>query len=141
MSEEKKDFIIKDRRIFSQDAEVKQDVDEKTAEQAAQPEGDKAAEQKPAEQTAAEEHKEPRFPKINFPTFVASLNASALVHLGVIDDPASGEKSKNLPMAKQTIDILSMLEKKTAGNLDKDEADMLKNVLYDLRIMYVKEKG
>ena len=141
MSEEKKDFIIKDRRIFSQDAEVKQDVDEKTAEQAAQPEGDKAAEQKPAEQTAAEEHKEPRFPEINFPTFVASLNASALFHLGVIEDPASGQKSKNLPMAKQTIDILSMLEEKTAGNLDKDEADMLKNVLYDLRIMYVKEKG
>ena len=44
-------------------------------------------------------------------------------------------------MAKQTIDILSMLEEKTVGNLDKDEADMLKNVLYDLRIMYVKEKG
>lgn len=142
MSEEKKDFIVKDRRIFSQDAEEKQDADEKTAEQAAQPADDKPAEQESEEQSAAEEHEEePQFPEINFPTFVASLNASALVHLGVIDDPASGEKSKNLPMAKQTIDILSMLEEKTVGNLDKDEAGMLKNVLYDLRIMYVKEKG
>ena len=142
MSEEKKDFIVKDRRIFSQDAQEKQDVDEKTAEQAEQPADDKPAEQKPEEPPAAEEpEEEPQFPEINFPTFVASLNASTLVHLGVIDDPASGGKSKNLPMAKQTIDILSMLEEKTAGNLDKDEADMLKNVLYDLRIMYVKEKG
>jgi hypothetical protein len=43
-------------------------------------------------------------------------------------------------MAKQTIDILSMLEEKTAGNLPKDEEDLLKNILYDLRIIYVKEK-
>ena len=142
MSEEKKDFIVKDRRIFSQDAEQKEDVEEKTAEQAAQPADDKPAEQEAEEKPTAEEpEEEPQFPEINFPTFVASLNASALVHLGVIDDPASEKKSKNLPMAKQTIDILSMLEEKTAGNLAKDEADMLKNVLYDLRIMYVKEKG
>jgi hypothetical protein len=142
MSEEKKDFIVKDRRIFSQDADDKQEVDENTAEQAAQPADDKPAEQESEEQPTAEEHEEePQFPEINFPTFVASLNASALFHLGVIDDPASGKKSKNLPMAKQTIDILSMLEEKTAGNLAKDEADMLKNVLYDLRIMYVREKG
>lgn len=142
MSEEKKDFIVKDRRLFSQDAQEKQEADEKTAEQAAPPADDKPAEQEPEEQPTAEEHEEePRFPEINFPTFVASLNASALVHLGIIDDPASGKKSKNLPMAKQTIDILSMLEEKTEGNLAKDEADMLKNVLYDLRIMYVKEKG
>jgi hypothetical protein len=142
MSEEKKDFIVRDRRIFSQDAEEKEDVEEKTAEQAAQPADDKSAEKESEEKsTAAEHEEEPQFPEINFPTFVASLNASALVHLGVIDDPASGKKSKNLPMAKQTIDILSMLEEKTEGNLAKDEADMLKNVLYDLRIMYVKEKG
>ena len=142
MSEEKKDFIVKDRRIFSQDTEEKQEVDEKTAEHAEQPADDKPAEPEAEEQSTAEDHEEePQFPEINFPTFVASLNASALVHLGVIDDPASGEKSKNLPMAKQTIDILSMLEEKTTGNLAKDEADMLKNVLYDLRIMYVREKG
>jgi hypothetical protein len=143
MSEEKKDFIVKDRRIFSQDAEEKKDVDEKTAEPETHPADDTPAEDKPEEQqpAAEEPEEEPQFPEINFPTFVASLNASALVHLGVIDDPASGGKSKNLPMAKQTIDILSMLEEKTAGNLAKDEADMLKNVLYDLRIMYVKEKG
>ncbi|MBW2568256.1 MAG: DUF1844 domain-containing protein [Deltaproteobacteria bacterium] len=79
-------------------------------------------------------------PEINFPTFIISLNASALVHLGVIEEPATGKKVKNLPMGKQTIDILSMLEEKTKGNLSKEEESMLKNILYDLKIIYVKEK-
>lgn len=80
-------------------------------------------------------------PTINFATFVFSLNSSALVQLGMMEDPTSGEKVKNLPLAKQTIDLLSMLEEKTKGNLDVDEAAMLKNILYDLRIHYVKETG
>jgi PBP1b-binding outer membrane lipoprotein LpoB len=80
-------------------------------------------------------------PALNFATFIFSLNSSALVQLGMIEDPMTGEKTKNLPLAKQTIDILSMLEEKTRGNLDTDEAAMIKNILYDLRIHYVKEKG
>lgn len=80
-------------------------------------------------------------PTLNFATFIFSLNSSALVQLGMIEDPMTGEKTKNLPLAKQTIDILSMLEEKTKGNLDVDEAGMLKNILYDLRIQYVKEKA
>jgi hypothetical protein len=79
-------------------------------------------------------------PTINFATFIFSLNSSALVQLGMMEDPMTGEKTKNLPLAKQTIDLLSMLEEKTHGNLDGDEAAMLKNILYDLRIHYVKEK-
>ena len=77
-------------------------------------------------------------PAINFATFIFSLNSSALVQLGMMEDPMTGEKTENLPLAKQTIDILSMLEEKTRGNLDADEAAMLKNILYDLRIHYVK---
>ena len=79
-------------------------------------------------------------PEINFMTFIMSLNASAMVHLGIIEDPATGQKTKNLALGKQTIDILGMLEEKTKGNLDKDEENMLKHMLYDLRIFYVKEK-
>jgi hypothetical protein len=78
-------------------------------------------------------------PTINFATFIFSLNSSALVQLGMMDDPTTGERGKNLLLAKQTIDLLSMLEEKTRGNLEGDEAAMLKNILYDLRIHYVKE--
>ena len=78
-------------------------------------------------------------PKIDFSTFVLSINSSALVQLGLIDDPGGGPKTKNLPMAKQTIDLLAMLEEKTQGNLTSDEDNILKNILYELRMLYVKE--
>lgn len=80
-------------------------------------------------------------PKIDFAMFIFSLNSSVLVNLGVLEDPAGGSRSKNLPAAKQTIDILAMLQEKTRGNLTKQEEDMLKHILYDLRILYVKEAG
>jgi hypothetical protein len=83
----------------------------------------------------------PPLPAINFATFIFSLNSSALVQLGMMEDPVTGQKAKNLPLAKQTIDVISMLEEKTQGNLSADEAAMIKNILYDLRILYVKEKG
>ncbi len=137
--EEKKDFIVKDRRIFADeniDAADPKD-DERPAE-----EEKEAPESPTAEDTSTEQQQEPphQFPEINFATFVASLNASALLQLGAIEDPTSGQKNKNLPMAKQTIDILSMLQEKTKGNLSEEEENLLKNILYDLRIMYVKEK-
>ena len=137
--EGKKDFVVKDRRIFAeeiQDAEPKEEKEIPPAEKETEAKTDEADKEPDAET------QEPplQFPEINFATFVVSLNASALLNLGAIEDPASGTKNKNLPMAKQTIDILSMLQEKTAGNLSEEEESLLKNILYDLRIMYVKEK-
>ena len=141
MTEEKKDFIIKDRRIFAgenrdqkDDEQQKETPDETAADQSAAQESKEAA-------TAEEGEPDIPLPEINFSTFIFSLNASALVHLGAIEDPASGQKIKNLPLAKQTIDILNMLEEKTRGNLNKDEETIMRNILYDLRIAYVKETG
>jgi hypothetical protein len=133
MPEQEKGFVVKDRRIFSQEGQSTPPEEPGPAEtHDRKPEGPSAA--------GAEPPPTP-LPEINFPTFIASLNASALVHLGVIEDPVSGKAEKNLAMAKQTIDILSMLQQKTAGNLTPDEEAMLKSILYDLRIFYVKEKG
>lgn len=89
---------------------------------------------------AEKQDKGPNLPKIDFATFVFSLNSSALVHLGYLDEPGSGKKSKNMPIAKQTIDILGMLEEKTRGNLTQEEDTMLRHILYDLRLLYVKER-
>jgi hypothetical protein len=83
---------------------------------------------------------EPQMPKVDFSTFIFSLNTSVLVHLGMLDDPATGQKTRNLALAKQTIDVLAMLEEKTKGNLSADEEQMLRNMLYDLRINYVRAK-
>ncbi len=79
-------------------------------------------------------------PEINFTTFLLSLNSSALVNLGIQTDPTSGGTSENLPLAKQTIDIIAMLEQKTQGNLENDEKRLLTHILYELRLLYVKQK-
>jgi len=137
---DKKDFIIKDKRMFAEGDPEKQD--QETTEESAKPSKEEVKASESEEATVPEEDKTDfQLPKINFATFVFSLNSSVLLQLGLIDDPATGKKTKNLPLAKQTIDILSMLEEKTQGNLTKDEETMLKNILYDLRMLYVKEKG
>ena len=150
MSEEKKDFVVKDRRIFAGDEGEKEakDEDKKTSAPEKEAQADTPSEKEETKATDDQKgsqtdqpQEQAQLPEINFPTFVVSLNASALLHLGAIEDPTTGKKTKDLPMAKQTIDILSMLEEKTAGNLEDDEEKLLKNILYDLRIMYVKEKG
>lgn len=95
----------------------------------------------PADDASAGQETAYTLPKIDFSTFVLSINSSALVQLGLIEDPSTGQKTKNIPLAKQTIDILGMLEDKTGGNLTQDEDNILKNILYELRMLYVKETG
>ena len=77
-------------------------------------------------------------PHIDFATFVLSLSHSALVHLGDAPDPAGTEPSPNLELARQTIDVLGLLEEKTRGNLTGDEERILSAALYDLRLRYVE---
>ena len=137
MTEEDKGFIIKDRRIFAEGDQEKEDKKESSGEEIK----DQAQKETAPEEKQEKQKPEIHLPEINFATFIFSLNTSALMHLGVLEDPASGKKVKNLAMGKQTIDILSMLEEKTKGNLTTEEENMLKNVLYDLRIIYVKEHG
>jgi len=76
--------------------------------------------------------------KMDFSTFVLSLNASALIHLGEIHDPTSKERAVNLSAAKHTIEILEIIKDKTRGNLDGEEEKLIDDVLYNLRVKYVK---
>jgi hypothetical protein len=81
---------------------------------------------------------------MSFDIFVLSLNASALIHLG---DSADAQHSPadsshiSLPLARQTIDILSMLEQKTRGNLSGEEERLLHQILFDLRMRYSRKAG
>jgi hypothetical protein len=76
---------------------------------------------------------------IDFATFVLSLSSSATYHLGLLPHPDSGEPCANLPMAKQTIDILSLLQEKTKGNLNGEEERLLGDILYNLRMAFIRE--
>jgi len=77
-------------------------------------------------------------PAIDFATFVLSLSHSALVHLGDAPDPSGGPARRDVAMAKQTIDLLAVLQQKTEGNLTGEEERLLDQVLYDLRMRYVE---
>jgi len=74
---------------------------------------------------------------ITFSSFILSLASSALICMGEIEDPTSKKREKNKILAKQNIDILSILYDKTKGNLSDDEDKMLNSILYDLRLKYV----
>ena len=89
----------------------------------------------------AEEKKNPNQSeafRMDFSTFVLSLNASALIHLGEIPDPASRERTVSLSAAKHTIEILEIIKDKTKGNLDGEEQKLLDDVLFNLRMKYVR---
>lgn len=74
---------------------------------------------------------------IDFYTFILSLGSSAFVHLGDAPHPETGKVEANLLLAKQTIDILGMLQEKTRGNLTPEEEKFLQTLLSDLRLRFV----
>jgi hypothetical protein len=76
---------------------------------------------------------------ISFAAFVLSLAHTAAVHFGDIPDPVSGQKAEtNLAAAQQMIDILSLMELKTRGNLTAEERQLLDQVLFELRMRFVE---
>jgi hypothetical protein len=80
-------------------------------------------------------------PRIDFATLVLSLSTTALYQLGLAPDPASGEQCEpDLVLARQTIDTLEMLQVKTSGNLDEDEARLIESLLYELRMKFVEAR-
>jgi hypothetical protein len=128
MADEKdKSFTVKDKRSFTPEGELKEEVKQEEPKREAKEEAQK------------EETREAPLPEINFASFIFSLSTSALLHFGEISDPISNKKERNLPLAKQTIDLLGMLKEKTKGNLSKEEEALLENVLFNLRMKYVEE--
>jgi hypothetical protein len=79
-------------------------------------------------------------PPLDFTTFILSLSTSVLVSLGEIPGP-DGEAGLDLPLARQTIDIIGMLRDKTRGNLSGEEERLLEQVLLDLRMKFVHAAG
>lgn len=79
-------------------------------------------------------------PEVTFSAFVMSLNTSVLYHLGEIKDPQTGKTEVNFDLARHAIDTLVMLEQKTQGNLSHDEQEMLKNIVYDVKLRFVKAR-
>ena len=128
-------FTVKDRRAFDTDGKAREpsETTQDTAEKTKEP--SETTQEKPKEETA---EKAPPLPEVNFSSFLLSLSSSVLLHLGEIPDPQSGAKKKDMALAKQSIDILTLLKEKTEGNLTEEEKNLLENLLYDLRMRFVK---
>jgi hypothetical protein len=84
---------------------------------------------------------EPELPDVDFATLVLSFRASALVGLGLVADPVSGERRVSLDGARQMIEFLSVLKEKTAGNLSEEERRLLEETLYELQLQFVSQKS
>lgn len=79
----------------------------------------------------------PDLPTLDFSTFVLGIIGTAYVHLGDAPNP-EGESERNLPLARQDIDLLGLLQDKTKGNLTGEEERLLDSALYDLRMRYIE---
>lgn len=132
---DEKPFEVKDRRRFDATGESVPGEDgfkgEPSPETAAAGESSSGSERTAATGDGA-------LPPVEFSTLLLSLASSVVLHLGEMPRPDTGKVERNLELAKQTIDLLGMLQEKTRGNLTKDEADLFESLLYELRLKYVQ---
>ena len=126
MSEENQGFTISDKRVKMDDT------------------SQSSSRENPG--TSSQDSSKPERENLNqsvpdFSGFLLSLGTSALVHLGESVVPGQLNKGTNLPQAKEIIDLLSILESKTKGNLTREEGNLLSNLLYTLRMKFVELKN
>ena len=76
--------------------------------------------------------------QIDFSTLIFSLATGAIINLGLAPDPVTKKVQKNPELAKQNIEILVLLQDKTKGNLTSEEAQLLENLLTEVRLKYVQ---
>lgn len=127
MDEEEKGFVIKDKRSLDNQGELKEERAEEV---------EKEDEKKKAPEESQSQR--PPLPEVNFSSLIFSLSSSAFLHFGEIEDPQTGEKKKDLALAKHSIDTIAMLKDKTEGNLTEEEQKFIDSILTDLRWRYVK---
>jgi len=152
MSEEQPTFKVVDRRPFNPDGTPRElsEQEQLEAERAKAAEVENAAARamapEPAERPRAaaarpaepQSHEgDPLDDPASFLSLVMSLASNAAASLGMMPHPATGETGVDLQTGKHWIDVLGMLERKTKGNLDRQEAQALENLLADLRMQYV----
>lgn len=86
---------------------------------------------------ASEDLDSKQLPPVNFSLFITSLGMQALMALGEIENPTTNKREKDLDQAKYLIDTIGVLQEKTKGNLDKEENEIIEQLLYELRIKFL----
>lgn len=124
MADQEQGFVVRDRRASG-------------GPDTAPPPASTAQQTSPASASPAETSHEDHLLPVNFSSFVISLGSSSLMLMGERLDPQQQSIPVNLPQAKEIIDLLSVLEEKTKGNLTSEEQTVLRDMLYALRMKYV----
>ena len=132
-------FKVTDRRQFTSEGETRSSVPEasESPEKISEKPSEESVEADDSPDAATASEKPPE--TIDFAQFVYSLATTTMVHLGEIAEPTTGQKMENIEAARQMIDILSILQEKTEGNLTSDESKLLEGLLYELRMKFVSK--
>jgi hypothetical protein len=155
MNEEQTNFKVTDRRLFNADGSPRDLPPEekpepqvsvaaeaaaaaKPAESQAQPEPAATSEAtaEPEEELTEAELEEARNPA-SFVAFIMSIASNAASALGMMEHPVTHQREVDVELGKHWIDVLGMLQKRTAGNVSPQEKRMLEGLLADLRMQYV----
>ena len=99
---------------------------------------DTSAQEEPEPPTDTPERNIAQLPR-DFSAFLEGMYLEAMLYLGAIPDPRTGEMIEDLELAEYKIDLLGMLQSKTEGNLDADEKERVVAVLYQLRMIYLEK--
>jgi len=78
-------------------------------------------------------------PPLDFSSIVLLLYFPALIQLGLVEDPATGQANENLGLAKRNIDLLDLLKDRTKGNLAPEEEKFLDGVIDQLKLAYLNK--
>jgi len=153
--EESSGFKVVDRRLFTPEGERRPDAQPDAPKGEKSPEarsdakaGGNAAAPPPlpkkpgaapdaAPEPDAQAHGE-RLGPVDFSQLVMSLATTAMFQLGLVQSHEGDQPRADLPAAKETIDLLDILQQKTKGNLTQEEEGLLAGSLYDLRMAFVE---
>ena len=160
MSEEEKGFTVKDHRSFNADGSSRSadegqagaEAESASAGEAepnsaepidqqnnadAQAQFEEAKAQDEAAGSSQGQERGP-LPPVEFSGLILSLSHAAMMHLGQIPDPNTGQAQMDRELARHTIDTLGMLKDKTEGNLTPEEQRLIDHALTELRLAYVR---
>ena len=131
--EEETEFRVTDKRIFRENGDIRDESSEKHP----QSESESGAPETADSRIPAAEMPPEHGIRIDFTSYTLSYYTQGLVLLGEVPNPYTNKKEEDIEGARHMIDILSMLEEKTKGNLSAQEQQLLESVLYELRMKFM----
>jgi len=142
-AQEETELKVTDRRLFTSDGQLRGNVEEEEEERVAEPVPEKAeqTEETRAGQAEFERHPVEEPEGVDFTMLINAMAEPALLFLGEIAHPSTGQPTVDLERARIQIDMLDLMRVKCRGNLNAEEESLLDRILYQLRMLYVSRSG